>query len=63
MAEADVGYYITDNIALFAGARYTDIDAGIAASAPVRAPGSTRICGHSASHGSIRWSGCWASGR
>ncbi len=29
MAEADVGYYITDNIALFAGARYTDIDASI----------------------------------
>jgi opacity protein-like surface antigen len=29
MAEADVGYYITDNIALFAGARYNDIDASI----------------------------------
>ena len=29
MAEADVGYYITNNIALFAGARYSDIDADI----------------------------------
>ena len=29
MFEADVGYYITDAIALIAGARYTDIDARI----------------------------------
>jgi opacity protein-like surface antigen len=29
MGEADVGYKITENIALFAGARYTDIDGSI----------------------------------
>jgi opacity protein-like surface antigen len=29
MAEADMGYYITDSIALFAGARFNDIDTSI----------------------------------
>jgi opacity protein-like surface antigen len=42
MVEGDVGYLITDSIALFAGARYNDIDGGIGVATTGPGAGSDR---------------------